>query len=135
MHLGIKVCLNINLLNRFYFILFIGFVVENSMVVVGGCGLSSIWNGSFSVFSFSIFHVQFKGKTCSETCDEGFYGDCTQKCNCSNNATCSPETGQCFCTVGWKGRFSKKINKRNKTRYSVICLELSELKFNKTRLF
>lgn len=42
------------------------------------------------------------GKNCEKPCDEGFFGDCLQKCNCSNG-NCSSETGQCFCAVGWKG--------------------------------
>jgi hypothetical protein len=39
-------------------------------------------------------------------CKNGSYGaGCRGKCLCHNNATCSPLTGECHCSAGWRGQF------------------------------
>lgn len=38
-------------------------------------------------------------------CITGFYGaNCTESCQCANNATCNPKNGRCRCQPGWRGR-------------------------------
>jgi len=38
-------------------------------------------------------------------CLPGFYGaNCTEECDCANNATCDPKNGRCRCEPGWRGR-------------------------------
>ena len=35
-------------------------------------------------------------------CRQGYYGaNCMLECQCSNNGTCDPVTGQCNCSAGW----------------------------------
>ena len=37
-------------------------------------------------------------------CDEGKFGfNCTQLCECDNDAKCDPVTGTCNCKLGWMG--------------------------------
>lgn len=70
---------------------------------------------TIELYASEIVFVCFIGRNCEKQCDEGFFGDCTQKCNCTNGK-CSPETGQCFCAVGWKG-----INSNYLTQNTLNC--------------
>ena len=37
-------------------------------------------------------------------CEEGKFGfNCTQLCECDNDAKCDPVTGTCHCKLGWMG--------------------------------
>ena len=59
----------------------------------------------------SIWSIGWRGETCSEQCDPGFFGiDCKQECNCMNGGNCRPTDGFCRCKQGFMG-----------TRCSEIC--------------
>lgn len=67
------------------------------------------WQAHFLALNrFSFEFIGILGKNCEKQCAEGFYGDCTQKCNCTHGK-CNPETGQCLCAVGWKGKSICKL--------------------------
>lgn len=49
--------------------------------------------------------LRYSGIKCESSCPMGFYGkECLHQCNCSNNSSCDPETGECICSRGWLGR-------------------------------
>ena len=44
------------------------------------------------------------GIRCETQCPLGFYGEgCENECNCKNNSSCDPDTGNCVCAAGWEG--------------------------------
>lgn len=46
----------------------------------------------------------FLGVKCETRCPNGKYGDeCQETCNCKNNSSCDPTTGECICARGWEG--------------------------------
>jgi multiple epidermal growth factor-like domains protein 10/11 len=46
----------------------------------------------------------FSGVRCETKCQPGMYGvDCKLQCNCLNNSSCDPESGDCVCSRGWTG--------------------------------
>lgn len=48
--------------------------------------------------------MEFLGVRCESQCPIGFYGDdCKHQCNCKNNSSCDPHSGDCICERGWKG--------------------------------
>ena len=57
-------------------------------------------------------------------CPEGYYGDCTQQCDCDNGASCDREDGTCHCEPGFVG--DKCQNEcdpwKHGTRCTVDCL-------------
>lgn len=66
--------------------------------VIGAVILCS-WMNLFIVISLSI-----EGHHCDRPCDEGTFGkDCKEQCDCRNNGTCNPQSGQCRCSAGWTG--------------------------------
>lgn len=55
-------------------------------------------------FLINVFHILFTGVRCSSKCPVGYYGEqCDNQCNCKNNSSCDPITGDCVCERGWMG--------------------------------
>ncbi|CAH1716292.1 unnamed protein product [Chironomus riparius] len=49
--------------------------------------------------------IKYAGVKCESTCPLGYYGqECQHQCNCKNNSSCDPVSGECFCDRGWMGR-------------------------------
>ncbi|XP_066581740.1 protein draper isoform X5 [Prorops nasuta] len=47
------------------------------------------------------------GETCSRPCPFYTYGKgCLNRCNCKNNAQCSPFNGTCICAAGYRGNMT-----------------------------
>lgn len=52
-----------------------------------------------------LLFLGYHGVSCNQTCPEGTYGEnCSNKCQCNNDAKCSPESGMCLCLAGWRGQ-------------------------------
>lgn len=48
--------------------------------------------------------MQFVPDSAPAACQESSYGEnCSQTCNCFNNATCDHVSGRCLCAAGWTG--------------------------------
>lgn len=59
----------------------------------------------YLLFNYVRLFLGYRGKSCNETCPEGTYGEnCSNECQCSNGAKCSPESGMCLCPTGWRGQ-------------------------------
>ncbi len=49
-------------------------------------------------------NAYFTGIRCSSQCPAGYYGEqCDHQCNCKNNSSCDPNSGDCICARGWTG--------------------------------
>lgn len=41
-------------------------------------------------------------RRCDDLCPLGKHGEeCKSECRCQNGGSCSPLTGECYCTPGW----------------------------------
>lgn len=49
--------------------------------------------------------IKYSGVKCESQCPLGYYGrECHHQCNCKNNSSCDPDTGECICDRGWIGK-------------------------------
>ena len=67
----------------------------------------------------------YRGDNCDTLCKEGTYGKgCENKCQCQNNAECSPFDGTCTCTGRWTGDYCDSEGQLK--RSMSVCLSVSE---------
>lgn len=66
---------------------------------------------------------------CVSVCPAGLYGSqCSQRCDCVNDAQCHPSTGQCLCSAGFHGsRCDGGEQTQPALRVQTCCLEKANI--------
>ena len=67
----------------------------------------------------------WEGDDCSVQCRQGSYGtNCSQVCQCLNNATCDSASGLCHCLPGFTGKYCQS----SMCVWCCVCVCVAEMK-------